>query len=77
LGSSAFFPVWWESTYTGISLGQHDKEQKNLLRNYLPDHTDARNFWLDLYALRNHPRLDERGLAFSKVRDASLPEKEI
>ncbi|KAB8221150.1 kinase-like domain-containing protein [Aspergillus novoparasiticus] len=43
--SSGYFPVWWEFTATGIGLGQDDKEWKELLRKYLPDHTEARSFW--------------------------------
>ncbi|EER37413.1 conserved hypothetical protein [Histoplasma capsulatum var. duboisii H88] len=60
--SSGYFPVWWEFTCAGIGLGQEDKEWKDLLRMHLPDHTEARNFWLDFYALRKYPNLDERGL---------------
>ncbi|KNG86672.1 hypothetical protein ANOM_005665 [Aspergillus nomiae NRRL 13137] len=61
---SGYFPVWWEFTCAGIGLGQDDKEWKDLLRKYLPDHTEAREFWLDFYALRKYPTLDERGLVF-------------
>lgn len=74
--SSAFFPVWWEFTCAGIGLGQDDKECKDLLCTHLPDHTEARNFWLDFFALRNYPKLNERGLALLKECGSSLPEKE-
>ncbi|KAJ5551019.1 hypothetical protein N7535_001042 [Penicillium sp. DV-2018c] len=73
--SSAFFPVWWEFTCAGIGLGQDDKEWKDLLRKYLPDYTEARNFWRDFFALRDYPKLNERGLAFLKECGLSLPEK--
>ena len=62
--SSGYFPVWWEFTCAGMGLGQDDKEWKDLLRKYLPDHTEAREFWLDFYALRKYPHLDERVLSF-------------
>ncbi|GAB1209757.1 hypothetical protein APSETT445_008538 [Aspergillus pseudonomiae] len=42
--SSGYFPVWWEFTCAGMGLGQDDKEWKDLLRKYLPDHSDAREF---------------------------------
>ncbi|CAG8885856.1 unnamed protein product [Penicillium egyptiacum] len=74
--SSAFFPVWWEFTCAGIGLGQDDKEWKDLLRNHLPDHTEAHNFWLNFFALRKYPNLNERELALLKECDLSLPEKE-
>ncbi|KAJ5459013.1 hypothetical protein N7530_010957 [Penicillium desertorum] len=74
--SSAFFPVWWEFTCAGIGLGQDDKEWKDLLRSHLPDHTEARNFWLDFFALRNYPNLNERGLALLKECDLGPPGKE-
>jgi aminoglycoside phosphotransferase (APT) family kinase protein len=56
-----YFPVWWEFTCAGISLGEEDFEWKSLLRKHIPDYTAAREFWLDFYALRKYPRLDERG----------------
>jgi aminoglycoside phosphotransferase (APT) family kinase protein len=59
--SSGYFPVWWESTCTSIGLGADDAEWKALLRKYMPPHEAAREFWLDLYALRNYPELNERG----------------
>ncbi|KAJ5763138.1 hypothetical protein N7533_001819 [Penicillium manginii] len=71
--SSGYFPVWWEFTAAGIGLGQEDKEWKDLLRKYLPDHTEARNFWLDFFALRNNPKLDERGLRVLNDLGFSFP----
>ncbi|KAL4941642.1 hypothetical protein BDV06DRAFT_212487 [Aspergillus oleicola] len=64
--SSGYFPVWWEFTCAGIGLGNEDKERKNLLQLYMPDHTDAREFWLDLYALSKYPNLNERGMELLK-----------
>lgn len=71
--SSGYFPAWWEFTAAGIGLGQEDKEWKDLLRKYLPDHTEARNFWLDFFALRKYPKLDERGLIFLNSCGFSVP----
>ena len=61
--ASGYFPVWWEFTCAGIGLGKQDKEWKDLLRKYMPDHTPGRDFWLDFYALCRYPDLDERGAA--------------
>ncbi|KAJ5088557.1 hypothetical protein N7456_012173 [Penicillium angulare] len=71
--SSGYFPVWWEFTAAGIGLGQEDTEWKDLLRKFLPDHTEARNFWLDLFALRKYPKLNERGLTFLNSCGLSMP----
>lgn len=59
--ASGYFPVWWEFTCAGIGLGQEDSEWKTLLRKYMPDHTEARQFWLDYFGLRRYPELDARG----------------
>ncbi|RDW74495.1 aminoglycoside phosphotransferase family protein [Aspergillus mulundensis] len=64
--SSGYFPVWWEFTCAGIGLSNEDKEWKNLLHRYMPDHTNAREFWLDFYALSKYPNLNERGMALLK-----------
>ena len=64
--ASGYFLVWWESTCAGIDLAQEDKEWKELLRKHLPDHTAAREYWLDVYALRIYPNLNERGLKYLK-----------
>ncbi|KAE8330074.1 hypothetical protein BDV39DRAFT_190724 [Aspergillus sergii] len=71
--SSGYFPVWWEFTAAGISLGKDDKEWKELLRKYVPDHTEAHNLWLDFFALRKYPNVDERGIRFLKSCRLSLP----
>lgn len=73
--SSGYFPVWWEFTYAGIGLGQEGKEWKDLLE-HLPDRTEARNFWLDFFALCKYPKLDERGLRFLKECGLNMPGKE-
>ncbi|PTU19745.1 hypothetical protein P175DRAFT_0402446, partial [Aspergillus ochraceoroseus IBT 24754] len=52
----------WEFTCAGIGLGNEDKEWKNLRQLYMPDHTDAREFWLDFYALSKYPNRNERGM---------------
>ncbi|RHZ45088.1 aminoglycoside phosphotransferase family protein [Aspergillus thermomutatus] len=74
--SSGYFPVWWEFTCAGIGLGQEDKEWKELLCKHMPDHTEARNFWLDFFALRKYPKLGERGPRFLKESGLNMPEKE-
>jgi aminoglycoside phosphotransferase (APT) family kinase protein len=66
--SSGFFPVWWEFTCAGIGLSEEDVEWKNLLRKQMHDHSKAREFWRDYYALSKYPNLDERGIALLKVR---------
>lgn len=53
--NSGYFPVWWEFTCAGIGLSQEDKEWKSLLRKYLPDHTEARNFWWNFHDLKFRP----------------------
>ncbi|KAL2856818.1 hypothetical protein BJX68DRAFT_253190 [Aspergillus pseudodeflectus] len=66
--SSGFFPVWWEFTCAGIGLSEEDVEWKNLLRKQMHDHSKAREFWRDYYALAKYPNLDERGIALLKDR---------
>ncbi|KAL3447634.1 kinase-like domain-containing protein [Aspergillus insuetus] len=48
---SGFFPVWWEYVCTSVAHSEEDKEWKALLRRYMPDHSAAREFWLDYYYL--------------------------
>lgn len=57
-----YFPVRWEFTSAGISLGSEDREWKNLLRKHMPDYTEARQFWQDFHFLSKYPNLDERGV---------------
>lgn len=71
---SGYCPVWWEFTCAGIGLGQEDKEWKDLLRKHMPDHTAAREFWLDLHALKYFPDLGERGLELAKRFGLEMPE---
>ncbi|KAF2028945.1 kinase-like protein [Setomelanomma holmii] len=59
--NSGYFPVWWEFTCATIGLGTEDTEWKSMLRKYIPQHEAARQFWLDFYALRRYPVLNERG----------------
>lgn len=73
--SSGYFPVWWEFTCAGIGLGQEDKEWKELLRKHLSDHTEARDFWLDFFALRKYPNLDQRGLNFLNSCGLTVPKE--
>ncbi|PYI31595.1 kinase-like protein [Aspergillus indologenus CBS 114.80] len=61
--AAGYFPVWWEFTCAGIGLSQEDKEWKDLLRRFMPDHTAAREFWMDYYSLSKYPDLDESGRA--------------
>lgn len=68
--ASGYFPVWWEFTCAGIGLGQEDKEWKTLLQKYMPDFSDAREFWLDFYSLSKYPNLNERGMALLKDKDS-------
>ena len=69
--ASGYFPIWWEFACAGIGLGKHDQEWKSLLRKYMPDHSEARKFWLLFYALRKYPNLDEEG---DKLLQALLKE---
>lgn len=61
--ASGYFPVWWESTCAGISLGADDLEWKTALRKYMPDYTEAREFWRDFDALTMYPEVNERAAA--------------
>ncbi|KAE8381659.1 hypothetical protein BDV26DRAFT_289294 [Aspergillus bertholletiae] len=50
---SGYFPVWWEYVCTSIPDSEEDREWKTLLRKHMPDHSAAREFWLDDYYLCN------------------------
>jgi hypothetical protein len=67
--ASEFFPVWWEYACAGIGLGQEGQEWKTLLRKYMPEYEEARQFWRDFYSLSRYPNLDERGAALLKELD--------
>ncbi|KAK2589493.1 hypothetical protein QQS21_012827 [Conoideocrella luteorostrata] len=60
--ASGYFPVWWEFTCAGIGLGPDDVEWKATLRKYMPDYTEAREFWRDFYMLSKYPE-SERACA--------------
>ncbi|KAJ4267578.1 hypothetical protein NW762_003687 [Fusarium torreyae] len=60
---SGYYPVWWEYACTGIGLSQHDVEWKTLLRKYMPEHEDGRQFWRQFWMLAKYPNLDDAGAA--------------
>ncbi|KAJ5934558.1 hypothetical protein N7466_004105 [Penicillium verhagenii] len=68
---SGYLPVWWEYVCTSVPDSEEDREWKALLRKYMPDHTAAREFWLDYYNLCRDPD-SERAIKFmEKVRNES------
>lgn len=62
---SGYFPVWWEYVCTSVPDSEEDREWKTLLRKYMPDHSAAREFWLDYYYLCRDPK-HERAMKFLK-----------
>jgi aminoglycoside phosphotransferase (APT) family kinase protein len=60
---SGYFPVWWEYVCTSVPHSEEDREGKALLREYTPDHSAAREFWLDYYYLCRDPG-SERAMKF-------------
>lgn len=60
---SGYFPVWWEYVGTLVADSEEDREWKILLRKYMPDHSAAREFWLDYYHLCRDPE-SERAKEF-------------
>ncbi|RDA88219.1 hypothetical protein CP532_0360 [Ophiocordyceps camponoti-leonardi (nom. inval.)] len=56
--SSGFFPVWWEFVVTRVTNDDDDRAWKTLLRKHMEDHSDAEEFWMDYYSLRQYPTLD-------------------
>lgn len=60
---SGYFPRWWEYVCTTVGDSEEDAAWKALLRKYMADHTDAREFWLDYYYLAEFPE-SERAKAF-------------
>ncbi|EEQ89145.1 hypothetical protein RJZ56_007805 [Blastomyces dermatitidis] len=60
---SGYFPVWWEYVCTSVPDSMEDKEWKALLRKYMPDHSVAREFWLDYYYLCRDPE-SQRAMKF-------------
>ncbi|GKZ30558.1 hypothetical protein AbraIFM66950_009569 [Aspergillus brasiliensis] len=67
--TAGYFPVWWEYVCTSVLDSEEDREWKALLRRYMPDHSVAREFWLDYYYLCRN--LDsERAIKFmEKIGD--------
>ena len=60
---SGYFPVWWEYVCTSVPDSEEDREWKTLLRKFMPDHSTAREFWLNYYYLCNDPK-HERAVRF-------------
>ncbi|KAF9884422.1 hypothetical protein FE257_001753 [Aspergillus nanangensis] len=60
---SGYFPVWWEYACTSIVDSEEDSEWKALLRPYMPNYEQAREFWRDYYYLSIWPQSD-RAKAF-------------
>lgn len=60
---SGYFPVWWEYVCTSVPDSEEDREWKTLLRKFMPDHSTAREFWLNYYYLCNDPK-HERAMKF-------------
>lgn len=54
-------------TLYGTSMSQRlgdllmDAEWRGLLRQRLDVHEDAKDFWMDIYHLKQYPDLDEKG----------------
>lgn len=63
---AGYFPVWWEYVALHIGLSDADAEWKKLVRQRMEPHVEGRQFWLDLYSLRNYPDMDEDGQKFLK-----------
>lgn len=60
---SGYFPVLWEYVCTSIGDSEEDSDWKVLLRKYMPDYDEAREFWLDYYYLSRFPE-SERSKTF-------------
>ncbi|RJE25262.1 Phosphotransferase enzyme family [Aspergillus sclerotialis] len=60
---SGYLPVWWEYVSASIADSEEDREWKTLLRKYMPDYNEAREFWLGYYHLSRRPE-SERPKAF-------------
>lgn len=65
---SGYFPVWWEYVCTSVPDSEEDREWKVLLRKYMPDHSAAREFWLDYYYLCRDPGSERAKKFMEKVR---------
>ena len=69
---SGYFPVWWEYVCTSVPDSEEDREWKALLRKYMPDHSAAREFWLDYYHLCRNPKSD-RAMKFLEETRSEIP----
>lgn len=58
---AAYYPIWYEYVSASWGFTEMDVEWKRLLRERLDVHEDAKDFWTDLYHLRQYPDLDEKG----------------
>ena len=58
---AAYFPIWYEYVSASWVFTEMDAEWKRLLQQHLDVHEDAKDFWMDLYHLRQYPDLDKKG----------------
>ena len=65
------FPVWWEYVGTSIGDSEKDRDWKVLLRKYMPDYSEAREFWRDYYHLSRYPE-GERARTFLEETEREL-----
>ncbi|KAL4899898.1 hypothetical protein BDW74DRAFT_171162 [Aspergillus multicolor] len=61
--TAGYFPVWWKYVCTSVGDSEEDRDWKTLLRKYMPDHSAAREFWLDYYYVSRNPG-SERAMKF-------------
>lgn len=66
---SGYFPVWWEYVCTSVPDSEDDREWKALLRKYMPDHSNAREFWLDYYYLCKNPEHERAKKFIDETKD--------
>lgn len=71
---SGYFPVWWEYVCTSVPDSEEDREWKALLRKYMPDHSAAREFWMDYYYLCRDPGSERAKNFMEKVRSETIRE---
>ncbi|RAL01400.1 aminoglycoside phosphotransferase family protein [Aspergillus ibericus CBS 121593] len=58
---AAYYPIWYEYVSAAWGWTDMDAEWKKLLRQRMDVHEDAKEFWTDLYNLREYPKLDKKG----------------
>lgn len=58
---AGYFPVWWEYVAIHIGLSEVDAEWKKRVRQRMEPHPDGKQFWFDLYSLRDYPNVDKDG----------------